>query len=105
LAEDLFWKVLEHLEKATPDFRQQGRQYCAIPRRFNRIINVVDSTTIQLVANCMDWVKRRRRKAAAKMRLRLDLRSFPPSFVLVKAANSNDAKEAQTVCAGISAGA
>jgi hypothetical protein len=51
----------------------------------------------------MDWTKHRRRKAAAKMHLRLDLRSFLPSFVLVKAASSNDAKEARTVCSGIRA--
>ena len=104
MAEDLFWKVFEHLEKISPGFRQQGRKYCAIPQRFKRIINVVDSTTIQLVANCMDWAKHRRRKAAAKMHLRLDLHSFLPSFVLVKAASSNDAKEARAVCTGIAAG-
>jgi hypothetical protein len=104
MAEDLFWKVLEHLEKLSPGFRRQGRKYCAIPRRFKRIVNIVDSTTIQLVANCMDWAKHRRRKAAAKMHLRLDLHSFLPSFALVKAASSNDAKEARAVCAGIAAG-
>jgi hypothetical protein len=104
MAEDLFWKVFEHLDKISPGFRRQGRNYCAILARFKRVINVVDSTTIQLVANCMDWAKHRWRKAAAKMHLRLDLHSFLPSFVLVKAANSNDAKEARTVCAGISSG-
>ena len=68
------------------------------------MINVVDSSTIQLVANCIDWAKHRRRKAAAQMHLRLDLRSFLPSFILVKSAGNNDAKEARTVCAGINAG-
>lgn len=104
MAEALFWSVLRHLEGVCPGFRMNGRRYCAFPRRFNRIINVVDSTTIKLIANCLDWAKHRRRKAAAKMHLRLDLRSFLPKFALVKSAGTNDAKEAREVCAGIGAG-
>ena len=86
---------------------KQARSFspnCALPRRFKRAINVIDSTTIKLVANCQDWAKHRRKKAAAKMHLRLDLRSFLPNFVLVKSAGTNDAKEARAVCSGISAG-
>jgi hypothetical protein len=104
MAEKLFWMVLGHLESISPDFRLHGRRYCAFPRRFKKVINIVDSSTIKLIANCLDWAKHRRRKAAAKMHLRLDLRSFLPKFVLVKSAGSNDAKEAWEVCAGISSG-
>ena len=104
MAERLFWMVLGHLESISPGFRLHGRRYCAFPRRFRKVINIVDSSTIKLIANCLDWAKHRRRKAAAKMHLRLDLRSFLPKFVLVKSAGSNDAKEARVVCAGISAG-
>jgi hypothetical protein len=32
---------------------------------------------MELVANCIAWAKHRRRKAAAKIHLRLDLHSFP----------------------------
>ena len=88
MAEKLFWEVLAHLNEISPNFRIQGRRYCALPRRFKRMIHVVDSTTIQLIANCLDWAKHRRRKAAAKMHLRLDLRSFLPNFILVKYAPS-----------------
>ncbi|MFA7186397.1 MAG: hypothetical protein WC082_15960 [Victivallales bacterium] len=52
---------------------KQARSFspnCALPRRFKRVINVIDSTTIKLVANCLDWAKHRRKKAAAKMHLR-----------------------------------
>jgi len=49
-------------------------------RRFKRVIHIVDATTIERVANCMDWAKHRRRKAAAKCHMRLDLRSFLPPF-------------------------
>lgn len=104
MAEALFWEVLRYLESISPGFRIHGRKYCGVPRRFKRVINVVDSTTIKLIANCLDWAKHRRRKAAAKMHLRLDLHSFLPKFVLVKSANSNDAKEARTLCCGINAG-
>ena len=104
MAEDLFWTVTEYLEQCSPNFRLQGRHYCAIPRRFKRSINIVDSSTIQLVANCMDWAKHRRREAAAKMHLRLDLHSFLPSFVVVKTAKSSDPKEAWAVCAGVKDG-
>jgi hypothetical protein len=44
---------------------------------------------MQLVANCMDWAKHRRRKAAAKMHLRLDLHSFLPSFAIVDTAGQS----------------
>ena len=69
-------------------------------RRFNRVIHVVDSTTIQLVAACMDWAKHRRRKAAAKCHLRLDLQSFLPRFAIVDTAKHHDNKRAREVCAG-----
>ena len=75
-----------------------------MPKRFKRIIHVVDSTTIQLIANCLDWAKHRRRKAAAKMHLRLDLHSFLPNFILVKSADTHDSTEAPELCAGVNAG-
>lgn len=65
---------------------------------------MVDSTTIQLIANCLDWAKHRRRKAAAKMHLRLDLRSFLPNFILVKTAGTHDSAEAPALCVGINEG-
>ena len=43
-------------------------------------------------------------KSSGKDALRLDLASFLPNFVHIKSANSNDAKEARTVCAGIKDG-
>jgi hypothetical protein len=104
MAEALFWSVLGSLNAMCPGFGFQGRKYGGIPRRFKRVINIVDSSTIQLVANCLDWAKHRRRKAAAKMHLRLDLRSFLPEFVLVKSGNTNDLAESYEVCAGVKAG-
>ena len=67
-------------------------------------IHLVDSTTLQLVANSMDWAKHRRRKAAAKCHLRLNLQSFLPRFAIVDTARHSDAKKSWELCAGLLAG-
>ena len=103
MAEELFWKTLENIQRQSPGFGM-GRKYIGLPRRFKRMINVVDSTTIRLVANCMDWAKHRRRKAAAKCHMRLDLQTFLPRFAIVKAADTHDSTEAAELCADIRAG-
>ena len=74
------------------DSAAPGSEAGAADRRFRRVIHVVDSTTIELVASCMDWAKHRRRKAAAKCHLRLDLQSFLPRFAIIDTARDNDAR-------------
>jgi hypothetical protein len=103
LAEKLFWGVLHHLKQLHPRFAgsKAGKR---LMHRFNRTIHLVDSTTIQLVASCMDWAKHRRRKAAAKCHLRLDLQSFLPRFAIIDTAKDHDNKRAQEVCAGVRPG-
>ena len=103
LAQQLFWSVLEHLKALHPRFAgsKQGKR---LLYRFKRTIHAVDSTTIQLVASCMDWAKHRRRKAAAKCHLRLDLQSLLPSFAIIDTAKHHDNKRAREVCAGLRAG-
>lgn len=103
MAEKLFWAVFEHLGQLSPRFIS-GRAGKRFARRFKRAIHLVDSTTIQLIASCMDWARHRRRKAAAKCHLRLDLQSFLPRFAIVDTAKHNDAKRARELCAGIKAG-
>src|SRR3989442_592327 len=103
MAEELFWAVYDYLGDLSPKF-VSGKAAKRFARKFKRTIHVVDSTTIQLIASCMDWAKHRRRKAAAKCHLRLDLQSFLPRFALVDTARHNDAKRARELCAGIKAG-
>jgi hypothetical protein len=103
MAQKLFWAVLEHLGQLSPQF-VSGKAAKRFARKFNRTIHLVDSTTIPLIASCMDWARHRRRKAAAKCHLRLDLQSFLPRFALVDTAKDADAKRAREVCAGIKAG-
>src|SRR5262245_18932621 len=100
MAEQLLWAQLEHLETVTPAFLA-GRQ--RLPR-FKRRIYAVDSTVIRLVANCMSWAKHRRRKAATKLHLRLDLQSLLPRFALVDLAPHHDNTRAPQVCADLKAG-
>jgi hypothetical protein len=102
MAEKLFWQTLEHLQKLSPGFACGRRRRFAF--RFKRVIHLVDSTTLQLVANCMDWARHRRRKAAAKCHLRLNLQSFLPRFAIVDTARHSDAKKAWELCAGLRAG-
>ena len=103
LAERLFWTVLEHLQKLSPGFAA-GRRGKGLARRFRRVIHVVDSSTIALIASCIDWAQHRRRKAAAKLHVRLDLHSLLPRFVLVESAKAADSIRAAEVCAGVKPG-
>ncbi len=102
LAERLFWAVLEHLRTLSPRFA--GGQRVRLAHRFRRTISVVDSTVLQLVANCLDWAKHRRRKAAAKCHLRLDLQSFLPVCAIVDVAREHDNVRAHQLCARLQAG-
>ena len=101
--EKLFWAVLDRLQTLDPSFAS-GRRGRGLLRRFRVRIHAVDSSVLELVANCMDWAKHRRRKAAAKMHLRLDLHSFLPSFAIVDTAGEHDNRKAREVCAGIAEG-
>jgi len=102
MAEALFWQMLEQLQQLHPGFGARCRPKFAF--RFRRTIHVVDSTTIQLVARCMDWAKHRRRKAAAKCHVRLNLQTFLPRFALVDTAGEHDNLRAHELCAGVQAG-
>lgn len=103
MAEQLFWQVLDHLRRQSPAFAGGGSGQ-RLAARFQAAISVVDSTTIQLIASCLDWAKHRRRKAAAKCHLRLDLHRHLPRFALIDTARDNDAKRAREVCAGLREG-
>lgn len=102
MAEALFWQMLNHLQQIAPAFGGGRRPRFAF--RFKRMIHVVDSTTIQLVARCMDWAKHRRRKAAAKCHVRLNLQTFLPQFAIVDTAGEHDNRRARELCAGVRAG-
>jgi hypothetical protein len=103
MGEKLFWAMYAHLGNLSPKF-VSGKAAKRFARKFKRTIHLVDSTTIELIASCMDWAKHRRRKAAAKCHLRLDLQSFLPRFAIIDTAREADPKRAREVCAGIKDG-
>jgi len=102
LAEQLFWYMLEHLQRNAPGFGQ-GRRGRGLAHRFRASIQIVDATVIGLVASCLDWARHRRRKAVAKCHLRLDLQSFLPRMAIVDAGTA-DATRAAEMCARLQAG-
>jgi hypothetical protein len=103
MGEALYWAMMEHLMKQSPGFAK-GKIRRGYLRRFHKAIYAVDSTTIQLVANCLDWAKHRRRKAAAKCHLRLNLQSFLPACAIIDTAKFHDASQARDVCASLEDG-
>jgi hypothetical protein len=103
MAEALFWNAMKSLRRKFPKFLR-GHGYSALPRRFKRTINAVDSTTIKLVANCIDWAKHRRRKAGTKCHVRLDLQEFMPKIVVIREARKHDSVFAWELCAGVKDG-
>lgn len=102
MAERVFWRQRDHLIKQSPGFGTGQRRGPAF--RFKLPIHVIDSTTLELVANCMDWAQHRRRKAAAKAHVRLSLQSLLPSFVIVDTAAEHDNQRARELCAGLKSG-
>lgn len=97
MAKDLFYEMLSHFSSNFPKFGRMDLSF-KLPRRLKRTINLIDSTTIQLFANCMNWAKHRRRKAAAKCHMLLDAQTFLPRFAIVKSAKSHDSVMARVLC-------
>ncbi len=97
MAKDVFYETLASLSGSFPKFGRFDSQF-KLSRKIKRVINIVDSTTIQLFANCMSWAKHRRRKAAAKCHMLLDAQTFLPRFAIVKTAKSSDAVMARVLC-------
>lgn len=103
MMEALFWKMLDHLQNQFTGFGSSGR-YKGLPRRFKKTVYSIDSSTIALVANCMDWAKHRRRKAAAKLHLCLNLQTFLPSFAVIEEGAHHDNTRMVALCARLVAG-
>ena len=102
IAQDVFWNLLAHLEKTHRGFGRTGR-----PRRLHRFrqtISILDSTVIELVAGSMDWAKHRRRKAAAKAHVRLDLQTLLPRCVVIDTAAEHDNRRAAQLTAALRPG-
>ncbi len=83
IAENLYWAEFEHMQKICPGFTQY-RKHKGFLFRLKRDIFAIDSTTLQLSLSCIDWARHRRKKAAAKTHMRLNVGTMLPSFAVVE---------------------
>lgn len=103
MAEKLYWAMVGEVQQRHPGmFAGAGKR--GVLRRFRRAAYAMDASVLPLVMRCMDWAKHRRRKAAAKCHMRLNLQSFLPQFAIVGSAGEADAKRARELCAELSEG-
>ena len=103
VAETLYWQMLEHLQTICPRFTEYGK-HAGFIFRLKRDIFAMDSTTLQLTLASIDWARHRRRKAAAKCHMRLNIGTFLPTFAVVEDAAHHDSMRADVLCAGMVAG-
>jgi hypothetical protein len=103
IAERLYWQTFEHLRTVCPDFTQVKKHQGFI-HRIKRDIFAIDSTTLKLSLNCIDWARHRRKKAAAKTHMRINIGNRLPVFAVVEEAAHHDVKRADVLCTGLKDG-
>lgn len=103
LAEALYWQMFRLLQERVPGF---GRGRCDghLARFRFRHIYAIDSTTIHLAYDCMDWAKHRQKKAAVKVHMRTDAACMLPRCVVVDKAKHHDVTRAEALCQGLDCG-
>ncbi len=99
----LYWQMLSYLQGVCPDFTQYGK-HAGFIFRMKRDIFAMDSTTLQSTLASIDWARHRRRKAAAKCHLRLNIGTFLPTYTVVEDATHHDSVRAAALCAALVAG-
>ena len=97
MAEALYWKMRAVCSGLSEKFVLGGRREGFL-RRLKKPIFAMDSTTIALVANCMPWAKHRRKKAAVKCHLSLNLQNHLPQAICVEEACHHDNRQSRFLC-------
>ena len=103
LAEALYWDIFRMLQEQDPSFGS-GRPKGKLRRFRFRHIYALDSSTISLVHNCIDWAKHRRRKAAVKMHMLTDVPCMLPRCVVIDKAKHHDITQATNLCRNLGSG-
>ena len=99
----VFWRMFDYLKGLCPEFA--SCKYTGFLKRFkSRAIHALDSSTIKLTLNCFDWARHRRKKAAAKLHMNLDLGNRLPSFAIVEEASHHDSVRAEATTANLKDG-
>ena len=99
-AEDLYWSVFARLMQSDGGFNKYGKHRGFI-FRLKRRVYAIDSTLIKLTVNCIDWARYRRKKAAAKTHMRIDVGSMLPCFAIVEEGAPHDSTRAEALCEGL----
>ena len=103
IAEKLYWAVFAHLQSICPSFTRYAK-HSGFIFRLKRDIFAIDSTTLQLTLDCIDWARHRRKKAAAKTHMRLNVGTMLPAFAVVEDAAHHDSTRADALCEGLKDG-
>ena len=103
MMETLYWKMLDCLGGLSPEF-VSIRNPSVLARFKKRHIHLLDSGTIQLVLNSIDWARHRARKAAAKLHMNYLPGNLLPSFAIVEDAGHHDSRRAEAVTANLGDG-
>ena len=103
IAERLYWGVFAHLQSICPSFTQY-KKHKGFIFRLKRGIFAIDSTTLKLTLDSIDWARHRRKKAAAKTHMTLNVGSRLPTFAVVEDAAHHDPTRADALCAGLKDG-
>jgi len=93
IAEKLYWAVFAHLRTICPSFTQYAK-HSGFIFRLKRDIFAIDSTTLKLSLDSIDWARHRRKKAAAKTHMRLNVGTMLPAFAVVEDAAHHDSTRA-----------
>ena len=103
IAERLYWGVFAHLQSICPSFTQY-KKHKGFIFRLKRGIFAIDSTTLKLTLDSIDWARHRRKKAAAKTHMSLNVGNRLPTFAVVEDAAHHDSTRADALCAGLKDG-
>lgn len=103
VAEAVYWALKAFLEGVEPGFGG-GRHRGRLARFRERRVFLVDATIVGLTVASLDWARYRRRKAAAKIHMRLDAAASMPSFIAIGPAAPHDSTMARELCAGVPPG-
>ena len=91
------------MQQLSPNFTQCKRHQGFLSR-FKRDIFAVDSTVLRLFLNSIDWARHRRKKAAAKLHMRLNVGTMLPTFAVIDKAAPHDIKHAPSLCTNLKDG-
>lgn len=103
IGEKFYWKLKEHFERAAPSFVSR-RNTGPLSRFRNRNIYAIDSTVIELCANCIDWAEFRKKKSAVKLHMQTNVANMLPSLVILDKARPHDCAKMEELCANVKNG-